>query len=428
MTRLGRTVHRTFHALWHSRNFRLFWTGQIVSVSGTWMQSVAAAWLVLRLTHSGIALGIDMALTFGPMLFLGALGGSLADRHDKRRILITTQAAFAVLALALWAIVATGIVDLWMVYALSFLQGVVTSIDNPTRQSFFSEMVPARDLPNAVSLNGAVMTGTRVVGPALAGVLIASVGIAWCFLLNGVSYLAVIGGLLAMRPQELRPNRAPREAGAIREGLRYVWRTRALRRPLLLMSVLYLFAFNYSVLMPLFAERTFGGDAGTLGLLLSVMGVGSLAGALVLAGRADPNERRLAQAAIAVGVVTLLVAFAPSLDLAVAGMLPLGIVSIAFFVTANSTLQLSARPDMRGRVMALYGIVFLGSTPFGGPIAGWVGEHLGARVGLAGGGLIALATGAFGLWLVTRGEDDQVELKDHSPAGPDVQAEQVMSA
>jgi MFS family permease len=402
VTRVGLAVHRTFHAVGHSRNFRRFFIGQAISVTGTWMQMVAAAWLVLRLTGSGVALGIDTALAFGPILLFGAFGGTIADRHDKRRTLIVTQVAFGLLALALWAIVATDVVRLWMVYALSFLQGVVTSIDQPTRQSFFAEMVEPRDLPNAVSLNGAVMTGTRIIGPALAGLLIGGVGMEWCFLLNAVSYVAVIASLRAMSPAELTPTRAPRESGAIREGLRYVWRTAGLRRPLLLMSVLYLFSFNYSVLMPLLAERTFGGDAGTLGLLLSVTGVGSLVGALVMAGRPGPGERRLSLAAIGVGIVTLVVAVAPTLDLAVVAMIPLGVASIVFFVTANATLQLTSRPEMRGRVMALYGIVFLGSTPFAGPLAGFVGERLGARAGFAGGGAIALATGLVGLWSMGR--------------------------
>jgi MFS family permease len=417
VTAVGLKVHRTFHSLGHSRNFRLFFGGQFVSVSGTWMQQVAAAWLVLSLTGNGFFLGIDTALAFGPMLLFGALGGSIADRYDKRRILITTQIAFSLLAFTLWALVATDVVQLWMVFTLSFLQGCVTSIDNPTRQSFFAEMVRDDDLPNAVSLNSAVMTGTRIVGPAMAGALIAGVGMAWCFLLNAVSYLAVIAGLIAMRPAELRPNRASRERGAIREGFRYVWRTGELRRPLLLMSVLYLFAFNYYVLMPLFAERTFGGNAGTLGLLLSMMGVGSLAGALVMATKTNPNERRLSLAAIVVGIVTVLVALSPTLHVAVLAMVPLGTASIVFFITANSTLQLTARPEMRGRVMALYGIVFLGSTPFGGPIAGWVGEHLGARAGLALGGVIAFATGLVGLWLVARRRAEVARL-EAEPARP----------
>lgn len=429
MTRVGIAFHRTFHSLGHSRNFRLFFVGQAVSVTGTWMQMVATAWLVLRITGSGVALGIDTALAFGPILLLGPLGGVIADRFDKRRILIATQFAYGILAIALWGLVAADVVQLWMVYGLSFLQGVVTSIDNPTRQSFYSEMVRPRDLTNAVSLNGAVMTGTRIVGPALAGVLIAGVGMEWCFLINGLSYLAVIASLSVMDRGELRPNRSRLGAGAIREGLRYVWRTDALRRPLLLMSVLFLFSFNYSVLLPLFAERTFDGDAGTLGLLFSVMGVGSLGGALVMAGRANPSERRLALAAIVVGVVTILVALAPSLDLAVAGMIPLGAASVAFFVTANSTLQLTARPEMRGRVMALYGMVFLGSTPFGGPVAGWVGEHFDARVGLAGGGLVALATGALGLWLLAqRGRAEPARAGIRRPELPDVTGEDALSA
>jgi MFS family permease len=430
VTKIGLKVHRTFHALGHSRNFRLFFAGQFVSVSGTWMQQVAAAWLVLSLTHNGFFLGIDTALAFGPMLIFGAFGGSIADRYDKRHVLIGTQIAFSVLALTLWALVATDVVQLWMVFTLSFLQGVVTSIDNPNRQSFFAEMVGDDDLPNAVSLNSAVMTGTRIIGPAMAGALIAGVGMAWCFLINGLSYIAVIGGLIAMRPSELRPNRSTRERGAIREGFRYVWRTDGLRRPLLLMSVLYLFAFNYYVLMPLFAERTFGGNAGTLGLLLSMMGVGSLGGALVMATKTNPTERRLSMAAVAVGIITILAALSPTLHIAVIAMVPLGTATIVFFITANSTLQLTARPEMRGRVMALYGMVFLGSTPFGGPIAGWVGEHLGPRVGLAGGGAVALVTGVFGLWLAVRTRKaDTIELERRAEAESEpVQADRVLSA
>lgn len=402
MTRVGLAVHRTFHAMKHSRNFRLFFVGQAVSVTGTWMQMVATAWLVLRLTGSGVALGVETALAFGPILVLGAWGGVIADRHDKRTILIVTQFAYAILALALWALVATDVAELWVVYTLALGQGIVTSIDMPARQSFFAEMVEPRDLTNAVSLNSAVMTGTRIVGPALAGMLIAGVGMEWCFLINGLSYLAVIGGLALMRRDELRPQRAAREAGAIREGLRYVWRTPELRRPLVLMAILYMFSFNYSVLFPLFAERSLGGDAGTLGALLSMMGVGSLVAALVLAGRANADERRLAISAAVLGVVTVIVSIAPSVQTAFVAMVALGAASIVFMITANSTLQLTARPEMRGRVMALYGIVFLGSTPIGGPIAGWVGEHLGPRAGLAGAGAIAFATGLTALWLLAR--------------------------
>lgn len=399
MTKVGLAVHRTFHAVSHSRNFRLFFIGQAVSVTGTWMQSVASAWLVLQLspTHTGLALGIQATLNFGPMLFLGAYGGLLADRRDKRSILIATQTAFAILALALWALVATNVVELWMVYALSLLQGIVTAADMPARQSFYAEMVGDAELTNAISLNSAVMTGTRIIGPALAGILIAWIGLAWCFLLNGVSYIAVIGGLLLMRAGELHRSRAQRRKGQLREGLSYVRHTPELRDPLIWMAFVFAFSFNFSILFPLMAKVVFRGDAGTFGVLLSMLGVGSLIGALLMARQKDPNPRRLALASTAFGIATLLVAYAPTLTAELLLLVPMGFASMIFMITGNSTLQLTSRPDMRGRVMALYGIVFLGSTPIGGPIAGWLSEHLGARATLGLGGLVAIAVGAVGL-------------------------------
>jgi MFS family permease len=399
VTKVGLAVHRTFHAVSHSRNFRLFFIGQAVSVTGTWMQSVASAWLVLQLspTHTGLALGIQATLNFGPMLFLGAYGGLLADRRDKRTILIATQTAFAMLAFALWALVATNVVELWMVYALSLLQGIVTAADMPARQSFYAEMVGDAELTNAISLNSAVMTGTRIIGPALAGILIAWIGLAWCFLLNGVSYIAVIGGLLLMRADELHRSRAQRRKGQLREGLSYAWHTPELRDPLVWMAFVFAFSFNFSILFPLMAKVVFRGDAGTFGVLLSMLGVGSLIGALVMARQKDPNPRRLALASAAFGIATVVVAYAPTLTAELLLLVPMGFASMIFMITGNSTLQLTSRPDMRGRVMALYGIVFLGSTPIGGPIAGWLSEYLGARATLALGGLVAIAVGAVGL-------------------------------
>ncbi len=403
MTRVGLAIHRTFHSVSHSRNFRLFFVGQIVSVTGTWMQSVALAWLVLKLTDSGTALGVQAALNFGPMLVLGAWGGLLADRRDKRRILIATQSAFAVLALALWALVATGVVTVWMVYALSLLQGVVTAADMPTRQSFYAEMVGQADLTNAVSLNSAVVTGTRIVGPALAGVLIATIGLASSFLFNGLSYLAVIAGLVAMRPEELHRTEAPEaRKGQIREGLAYVWRTPELRLPLIWMAVVYTLSFNFSVLFPLLAKRTFAGGVGLYATLLSVMGAGSMLGALAMARQKRPTPARLAAAAGAFGLTTVIAAAAQTLPLELATLVPLGAASMVFMIIGNSTLQLTSRPDMRGRVMALYGIVFLGGTPFGGPIAGWLADELGPRASLALGGVVAIATGLAGLWTLGR--------------------------
>jgi MFS family permease len=398
VTRVGLAVHRTFHAVSHSRNFRLFFVGQFVSVTGTWMQSVALAWLVLQLTGSAVALGVQAALNFGPILFLGAWGGLLADRRDKRSILIVTQSAFAVLALALWGLVATGVAVLWVVYGLSLLQGIVTAIDNPTRQSFYAEMVGQDDLPNAVSLNAAVMTGTRIVGPALAAILIATVGLAPSFLFNGISYVAVIAALWAMRPEELHRTTVDEiRKGQLREGLTYVWRTPGLRLPLVWMAAIFTLSFNFSVLFPLMATRAFAGDAATYGTLLSVMGVGSLVGSLLMARQRDPNPRRLAYAAAAFGTVSIFAAAAPTLPLELFVLVPFGLISMVFLITGNSTLQLTSRPDMRGRVMALYGIVFLGGTPIGAPIAGWVSDQLGVRWGVALGGAVALLTGLVGL-------------------------------
>jgi len=402
MTKVGLAVHRTFHSVRHSRNFRLFFFGQAVSVTGTWVQYVASLWLVLRMTGSGIALGVVTALSFAPILVIGAWAGVLADRLDKRRILLFTQSSFAVLALALGALVAAGLVQLWMVYVMSLLQGIVTAIDNPARHSFFAEMVGSEHLTNAVSLNGAVMTGTRIFGPALAGLLIASVGIAACFLVNGVSYVAVIGGLLAMRSEDLHRTTPPRDGGGLRSGLRYVWGTRALRLPLIVAAVLFTFSFNFTVLLPVLAKRSFGGDAGTLGLLLSLMGVGSLIGALAMAREAKPNERRLVVSAGLLGAVTIVAAFSPTLPMTLAVMAILGLVSIVFMITANTTLQLNSRPEMRGRVMALYSVVFLGGTPIGAPIAGWTAERFGPRMGLALGGLVAVAVGFAAWWVVRR--------------------------
>ena len=403
MTKVGLAIHRTFHSVSHSRNFRLFFGGQVVSVTGTWMQSVASALLVYKLTGSGVALGVQGALNFGPLLVFGVWGGLLADRRDKRRILVVTQSAFALLAFALWGLVATGVVRLWMVYALSFVQGLVTAADNPARQSFYAEMVGQGDLTNAVSLNSAVMTSTRIVGPALAGLFADTIGLGPCFLINGISYLAVIGALVAMRPGELHRTAGPEaRKGQLREGFAYVWRTPGLRLPLLWMAAIFTFSYNFSVLFLVLARGPFHGSDGTYGLLLSVMGVGSLAGALVMARQQRPSPRGLAFAAVGFGVVSMAVAVVPTLWFELVVLVPCGLASAVFMITGNSTLQLTSRPEMRGRVMALYGIVFLGGTPFGAPIAGWVADHFGPRIGIALGGVVAIVIGLVAMYTLMR--------------------------
>jgi MFS family permease len=401
MSRVVDEFLRTFSSVTTSRNYRLFFFGQIVSVTGSWFNAAAASVLVLRLSHDGVALGLNTALLFLPVLVLGPWGGVLADRHDKRRILIGTQAAASIVAFAMWGLVFTDVVQLWMVYSLSLAAGVVIAIDNPARQSLMIDLVGAENLTNAVSLNSAVFTGARVVGMALAGELIHLSGLAVCFLVDGISYGAVIVALLAMTPGDFHEQREDRRTnGRLSEGLRYVWETPALRRPVLVMTVVFTLAFNFMVLLPLFAYRTFNGDARTFGFLSACAGAGMFLGAIAMANRAThPTPRRLATFAAAFGFFLSLEAAMPTLILAFVAMIPLGAAGMAFAITANATLQLTSRPEMRGRVMAIYGMVFLGSTPIGAPIVGWVAEVFGPRSGFLVGGVASVAVGLGALWI-----------------------------
>lgn len=406
---IRRQARATFASM-RSRNLRLFFAGQLISVTGTWVQQVAAAWLVLRLTGSGVAIGIDVGLTFLPMLLFGMRGGSLADRGDRRVILLVTNGLLGVHALVLWALTSTGVVETWMVYVLSFLAGTVLAFDNPTRQSFYAEMVEDEHILNAVSLNSAIMTGTRVIGPVVAAWLVAGLGLEWCFLINGISYLAAIASLSAMRPHELR--RTPsRERGSVRETLAYVRSEPALWMPLALMAVLFTLSFNFSVIVPLLAERTFGGGVRLYGTFLSVMGMGSMAGALAMANSRRLGLRRLAAMAVAFGAASLLIAASPTVALILPAFAVFGFVAMVFMIIGNSGLQLAARPEMRGRVMAIYAIVFLGGTPVGAPIAGTIAELAGPRQAMAFGGTVAVLAG---LWMLRamRGRSDALADSD----------------
>ncbi|MGZ8578375.1 MAG: MFS transporter [Actinomycetota bacterium] len=398
--RVDAAVGRTFASLRSSRNFRLYLAGQLVSATGTWMNFTAMAWLVLKLTGSGTALGLSAALSFGPVLLFGAFGGVLADRFDKRRILMWTQAAYATVALTMSVLVFTDVVELWMVFALAFTAGIVTSIDMPSRQSFYVEMVGEEVLTNAVSLNSAAFTGSRVVGPALAGILIATVGMAACFLIDGISYVAVLAALVAMRPGELHPQaRSTRERGHLVAGLKYAWRTDNLRRPLILMAVIFTVTFQWQVIVPLLAERAFGAGPREFGFLSAAAGIGSFAAAMIMANRnLRPRMRNLAILAVGMGLTMFVTAVTPSLGLAIISMIPVGFVAMAFIITGNTMLQVNSRPEARGRVMALYGMVFLGSTPIGAPLAGFLGEHLGPRVEYVIAGSAAVIAGAVVLW------------------------------
>jgi MFS family permease len=374
-----------------TRNYRLWFFGQTVSQCGTWMQSVAQYWLVLELTHSAFDLGITAALQFAPVLLFGTIGGLVADRFDKRKVLLVTQTAFTAQATVLWVLVASGSVHLWMVWALAATYGFINVADNPSRQSFVVEMAGPDDLTNAVGLNSVIVNMSRIVGPAVAGVMIATVGLSWAFLANAVSFAAVIAALYAMRASELhrRPPVA-RAKGQIRAGLRYAWRAWELRVPLIMMAVIGTLAYNFSVILPLYAHDVFHRGAGTYSALTVAMGVGALAGGLTMAARQRPSHRLLVGVSLAFGVLILAVAAAPTLPLCIAMLVAMGAASILFIATANSLLQLNSSGAMRGRVMALWAVVFLGSTPIGAPLIGFLAGRYGARFALGLGGVATL--------------------------------------
>ena len=393
--RVRHAADDTFRSL-RVRNFRLFFVGQIVSQSGTWMQSVAIIWVVLQLTDDGFALGLATAAQFAPVLVLGAWGGVISDRVDRHRFLLVTQAAFALVSLAFTALVFTDRLNLPLIYLLSALFGVVTALDNPARRALVVEMVSEPDVPNAVGLNSALMTGSRVIGPALAGAVITTAGADWCFLLNAVTYVAVLAALWRMDRDELRsPPRVVRGRGQLREGLRYVWSTPQLRLPLVLLTVIGTLAFEFQVTLPLLAERTYAGGAGTFTMLYSAMSAGSVVGALLVARRTDADTRFLARSAAWLAVTMALLAVAPNQWFALAAAVPVGLTSIFLLSGSNAVIQLHADPSMRGRALALTAVVFLGSTPIGGPIAGYISEELGARAGIA---LGAVATALAAAW------------------------------
>ncbi|MGH2641331.1 MAG: MFS transporter [Actinomycetota bacterium] len=399
MSRLADEMRKTFSSMHVSRNFRLFFVGQLISVTGTWVNWTAGAVLVLKLTDSGVALGIEAALLFLPVLLFGVYAGSIADRFDKRRILVWSNAGYAVLAAVQFALVATGVVEIWMVFVIAFLTGLILAIEPPTRQSFYVELVGEEHITNAISLNSAVFTGTRVLGGAVAGLMIDGLGLWSPFLLDAVSYVGVIVALLAMRIHELHPQRkAEREPGLVRAGLRYVWSSQALRVPLVVMALVYLFTFNFSVLIPLQAHRTYLGSGLEIGWLYAALGLGAFLGAIAMANRqTEPTLRRLAGFSVAFGLFIAVAGWAPTFVWGLIAMVPVGYASMLFAITANSTLQRFTRADMRGRVMALYTTIFLGSSAIGGPIAGWVAEAWGVPEALIASGAVAVVAGLLAL-------------------------------
>lgn len=398
-------LRRTFASL-EVPNYRRYFAGQLVSLSGNWMQIVAEVWLILALTGSGVAVGVTAGLQFLPMLLFGLWGGALADRISKRRLLALTQALMALPALALWALTASGSVEPWMVYALVFARGSVNAVDNPARHSFVIEMVGSERVVNAVGLNSVLIHSARIVGPAGAGVVIVALGVAACFLINAVSFAGMLLALRRMDPAQLAAGAQPeRGEGGARAALGYVARTPALAIPLAMMAVVGTLGFNFQVVLPLLARFTFEGGPGAYTGLAVAMAVGSVVGALATGARGRVGPGTLVASAAGFGGFALIAAAAPTLELAALALVPLGAVTVGFAAGVNSLLQLRSAPELRGRVMALYAMVFLGSTPIGGPVAGWLSGFAGARAALvmAAAAALAAALGA-GVAFARRGE------------------------
>jgi MFS family permease len=375
-------------------NYRRYFTGQLVSLSGNWMQMVAEMWVVLTLTGSGVAVGVTTALQFLPMLMFGAFGGLIADRVPKRRLLLITQALHMIAPLAMLTLALEGVLAAWMVFALVFVRGCVNAVDYPTRQAFVMEMVGSKRVVNAVSLNSVLVHSARVVGPAIAGVLIATVGVEPCFALNAVSFAVMFVALRGMDASKLRAAElVPRAPGAVRAGLAYVRRTPELWIPLALMAVVGTLGFNFQAILPLLARFTFDGGPGAYAALVSAMGLGAIVGALVNGARGSVTPLLLVGAALGFGVLSLIAAGAPTLALELVVLAPLGAATVTLAASVNSALQLASEPSMRGRVMALYSVVFLGSTPIGGPLAGWLAEAIDPRAALVMAGVGALIAG-----------------------------------
>jgi MFS family permease len=402
--------HGTFSSL-AVRNYRLFFIGQLVSVTGTWMQTVAQAFLVLQLTNSGTVLGLTIAARFAPLFLFGQWGGLVADRVNKRLVLYFTQGMSGLLALALGLLVTTRLIELWMVYLLVAMLGLVNIFDLPARQTFISELVPTAQLRNAVTLNSVTVNMARIFGGALAGLIVATLGLALCFELNALSFAAVLITLALMSRSEIRASKPQqRERGQIRAGLRYVASSPDLLIPLVMIGVIGALAWEFQISLPLLAKNTFHGGAGTYGAMASVMGAGAVLGGLVSASRSHIPLTGLAVAAVGWGVAITAAALAPSLLVEYVMLIFVGYGSVTFNSLAKSALQLTSPPHMRGRVMALWALAWQGSTPIGGPIIGWISEQFGARWSLLAGGIPTVAVGLIAFPLLSRVRQRQIGL------------------
>jgi MFS family permease len=410
VTRFKVATRDTFRSLQH-RNFRIFFITMGISFTGTWIQLAAQTLLVYRLTGSGTALGLLTAIQFVPTLVLGAWAGVVVDRYDKRRIMTIASTVMAITATVLATLVVTDRVTLGAVYVLAAMFGLANTFDNPARRTLVNDLVPPDEVVNAVALNSTLITTARIVGPAIAGGLIVTVGIGWCFALNAMSFVPVILGLRRMDSSTFRSVRVARAKGQLREGFRYAMSVDDLRVPLALMAVVGTLSFNFVVLLPLLAERDLGGSDVSYTVLTSFFGVGSLIGSLRMARREVIDLRFLGESALLLGVASAGLAFAPGIPVAAAILVVAGYAGIGVLSGGNAVLQVATSAEMRGRVLALYTVVFLGSTPIGGPIAGWTAERFGTDAGILLGAVAAVAAGAAVLGFVRR------EVRLPAPAG-----------
>lgn len=388
------------------RNYRIYATGSLVSNIGTWMGRVGQDWLVLTVLtdHSSTALGLVTGLQFLPFLLLAPFTGAIADRFPKRRILFCSQTALAVSALTLATLTLTGVVQLWHVYAVALFQGVATAVDNPARQTFVSEMVPRQQLSNAVGLNSASFNAGRLLGPGIAGLVIAGVGTGLALLLNGLSFFFVLASLSVMHKDELLPSPISRGRGRVREGFSYVRGRPDLMLLMGLVFVLGTFGMNFQITTALMATKTFHKGPTEYGLLGSIMAIGSLAAALLAARRKNPRLGVVVVALAGFTAATALASIAPTYDLFALALVPVGLFALTAMNTANSTVQLSVDPEVRGRVMSLYMAILMGGTPIGSPLIGWIGDHAGPRWTIAVGSIsVGLSLVVAGLVLVRSG-------------------------
>jgi len=398
-------------------NYRLYFTGQSISLAGTWMQMTAQSWLVLLLTHSSTKLGLVVALQTLPVLLLGPYGGVVADRVDKRKLMIVLQIAMGCQALVLGFLTVLGVVSFWEVCLLAIILGLNNAFENSARQAFVREMVGRIELRNAITLNSVTVNAARAVGPAIGGVLIATVGVGVCFLVNAASFGAVVTSLIIMNTAALQPSPpAPRAKGQLREGLRYAAQTPDIAIPLAMMGLVGLLAYEFQVSIPVLARQTFHGNSEVYGFLTAAMGVGAVIGGLFTAARGRTGLRSMIIAGTGFGVAIIVCAFAPVIGLAYAAMLFVGWASVSFIAIGNSTIQLASDPSMRGRAIALWQVAFQGTTPIGGPLIGWIIAVANPRIGLAVGGASCLAAAVGGYWLSQRYRRAATAIAPVSPA------------